>query len=140
MKMPTCSLILGCLVALLLSGCGSHYRETSPMMNAGFYLDPLEVMELEQKALKGDTEAANRLALYYRYYENDEEGTLKWHQVGAKFNDPAAYRNLGFFYMTNHKYGDDEKAAYWFKKAIQDGNPAVVKDAKRKLAELQKRD
>jgi TPR repeat protein len=104
--------------------------------NDEFFIPPMELAELERKALDGDGESAERIARYFDFYVLDHKSARYWMQISAE--DDYGLGQFNFAYMLDSSnsppQGEDkeavkldrERACFWLKKAI--GNRVKVED------------
>lgn len=94
---------------------------------------PKEFFELENRALKGDAEAAKKVADFYNkraiynyagpeYRERAFPDAIKWQKLLAEKGDASAQFDLGKLYAEMKDKAGDEGAEHWYLKAASQGH------------------
>jgi len=87
-------------LACLLAGCVAHHRqgEKAPTPGARFFISRSELVNVKEKAAKGDVRAINRIADYYMLYEGDEAQGVAWLERLGDTGDAEARENVMSYY------------------------------------------
>jgi TPR repeat protein len=93
-----------------------------------FSLTKDEVKVLRDKAIKGAPEPAFRLYMFYRFAKEDSEESRFWLQIAADNDHPAGQYNLWIMLHDDPKPINRQRAAFWLKRAAENGSsPAINK-------------
>lgn len=110
--------------ALLLSACGASAKNDSAFpplgKDADYALSQNIIPDLENKALKGDGDAALDLCLHYEYAARKHVEAMYWLKTAAENGNKLAAKHLGELMLadsndTRHYL----RAPFWLKKAQQ---------------------
>jgi hypothetical protein len=126
-----------CLLVIVLSliSCGDKKMDElskdkkleSPKALTGassFSIGENELVSLKEAANNGDANAAFRLYQYFTFLASNEQEATVWLTVAAKLGHSVAQNNLA--HMLFWKNNDLEKAEYWAKEAIKNGNQSAA--------------
>ena len=106
-------LIAAFLTAAIILGFPSlqnHFGYINPKQN---YTQD-EIVELSERAEKGDSRAVKRLYLYYASVNYSPKNMEKWLLIGAKQKNIDSMYALAFFYISeNAPKKDVKKAQFW---------------------------
>jgi hypothetical protein len=100
---------------ILLPSADSNFIPST----AGSFIPSSEIPSLELAAIKGDGEAANKLAKHFYYAFNDECNGDYWELIGAENGNINSAHNVAtalLFYNTS-----DIRGIYWYRIAAKHG-------------------
>lgn len=108
----------------LFAACAAN--ENAPLSQC----DDNCVNVLETKALKGDADAAKRLATHYGYVNPDE--VRYWEQIAAENGDADSQRALAHTMLIYSKDPRDHvRGVFWLEKAASAGAYGAVEELER---------
>jgi hypothetical protein len=88
--------------------------------NADVILSDQQVTAYSQKALSGDSDAANHLASFYLIVGGNRSRAEYWYRISAENGDVGAQRSYGEMLLEDSK--DKTRAIFWLKRAAKAGD------------------
>jgi TPR repeat protein len=103
-------------------------------LNQSLVLNAKQQQALAVEAMRGSTEAATKLFLFYGFVALNPTEEHRWVVVGAENGDPVAQYNLYKDLINSDDDLDKLRAEFWLKKAAAAGDSR----AKSELQDLEK--
>jgi hypothetical protein len=100
--------------------------------NGVLFLEEKEIVDLSEKAKKGDSEAALSLGSYYSMIEYDRDRAAEWYKQGADNGNVICQYNYALYLMNNGDEKNMNDAINYLKKANEKG----FAPAKKKLEKM----
>jgi TPR repeat protein len=94
-------------------------------------LSDQQISSYSEQALRGDTEAANRLGEYYLMLQGDRHHAEYWYRISAENGDVGAQRSYGEMLLQDSSE-NKTRAIFWLKKSAEGGD-SLAKAALEKL-------
>lgn len=104
------NLITITLSIFIFIGCTNQPLVSSTATKYG--LPEKKLKKLKTKALKGDSKAGNRIAIYYEAVKNDHEEADFWYRLSAEQGNKDSALSLAYYY--SEIFNEPEKAIYWY--------------------------
>ena len=96
--------------------------------NGALFLEEKEIVDLSEKAKKGDSEAALSLGSYYSMIEYDRDRAAEWYKQGADNGNAVCQYNYAFYLLDiSDEKNRDEATTYLLKAAEAGYLPAKKK-------------
>ncbi len=88
-----------------------------------------EIASVEEKALDGDPESANRLVSHYQMFAYDKKSALHWARIAAENGSLVGQYNLGFLLHDDPDPNNRRRAIYWLKRVSKSDVKELAEDA-----------
>ena len=97
-------------------------------INDTVFISAPELEKLKNKADQGDRQAASTVAMYYLFYEYNQEEGMRWQIKAAESGDAQAQHDLAHFFFDEYRYQKTagnllDEAEKWARQAKQNGMP-----------------
>lgn len=103
-------------------------------LNADLFLTPPQRTALAIEAMRGSSDAATKIALFYGFVALDPVEEHRWVVIAAENGDPVAQYNAYQDFMNYGTELDKERAMFWLKKSAGAGD----KYAQEALKDIEK--
>ena len=134
-------LVLFTFVLLPVFGSESMSAEGNPVTGLDkFYVGPSEMAQLEEQALDGDANAAQRISLHYLMATDKAERGLYWATIAAENGSAWGEYMAGFLLGKNKDADSLRRARFWLKRAMKHGNAGgeLLETVEKQLATAQR--
>jgi hypothetical protein len=122
MKVAFCAtLLILCMFAAQAQEASGWWNQPKDINgNAGLMLSDQQITVYSQKALSGDSDAANHLASFYLIVGGSRSKAEYWYRIAAENGDVAAQRSYGEMLLEDSK--DKTRAVFWLERAAKAGD------------------
>jgi TPR repeat protein len=103
-------------------------------LNQSLVLTPQQRLSLAVEAMRGSSDAATRISLFYGFVLLNPMEERRWALIAAENGDPVAQYNVYEDFMNNDTALDTERALFWLRKSAASG----FKEAKDKLEHVER--
>lgn len=125
------------LLVLLLASHAVIAQKASEQpinLNQNLVLTPQERLTLAVEAMRGSSEAASKISVFYGFVLLNPIEERRWALIAAENGDPVAQYNVYEDFVNNDTALDRERALFWLRKSAAAG----FKDAQEKLKRIEK--
>ena len=134
-------LVLFTFILVPVFGSGLMSAEGNPATGLDkFDIGPSEMAQLQEQALDGDANAAQRISLYYLMATDKPEKGLYWATIAAENGSAWGEYMAGFLLGKNKDIDSLRRARFWLKLAMKHGNGGgeLLKTVEKELATAQR--
>jgi len=117
-------LVFTVVLAALSVSCAT--QEVDTCASCSTYLSAGELEELQEKTMSGDKEAAERVALHYSTWSDDDRAAIYWVEISARMGSVSSQLNAAYLLMRKGPFQNCNAARMWLEKAASTGSELAL--------------